>query len=113
MSTLTTAATARPIDEIEYYRLPERTADGVRCGSCSDTERGYGVTGPDAIVRHATVAHVRHCWAIQQEWEAEHRAEIAAERAAERYFEEGPGGGYYAGSEEEARDRFNDWLAGR
>lgn len=41
------------------------------------------------------------------EWQA--KSEQEAEAAAERYFEEGPHGGYYAGSEEEARDRY---LAG-
>lgn len=58
---------------------------------------------------HATVAEAREC-----ETEiAEGLAEIAAERAVERFFEEGPHGGYYAGSEEEARDRFYDSLIGR
>jgi hypothetical protein len=42
------------------------------------------------------------------EWEM--KAEQEAERAAERYFEEGPHGGTYAGSEEEARDRYLDGL---
>lgn len=43
---------------------------------------------------------------------AEAEAEQAAELANERWFEE-RGGGYYAGSEEEARDRFFDSLIGR
>lgn len=37
-------------------------------------------------------------------------AEMAAEAANERFWEEGPHGGYYAGSEEEARDRWLDSL---
>jgi chemotaxis regulatin CheY-phosphate phosphatase CheZ len=55
---------------------------------------------------HETVADARDC---ENTW-AEARAEIAAERANERYFEE-RGGGHYAGSQEEARDRWNDWMS--
>ena len=43
-------------------------------------------------------------------WEAE--TERLAELAVERYFEEGPHGGWYAGSMEEARDRYYDSLMG-
>jgi hypothetical protein len=45
--------------------------------------------------------------------EAEGVWEAAAEAAAERFWEEGPHGGYYAGSQEEARDRWLDSLQGR
>lgn len=42
------------------------------------------------------------------EWAAE--AEAAAEAAAERFYEEGPHGSMYAGSQEEARDRWLDSM---
>lgn len=54
---------------------------------------------------HSTVSEAREC-------EADHleaKAEVAAELANERWFEE-RGGGFYAGSPEEARDRFYDGL---
>lgn len=101
---------ARPVLDLYLTEQPEHTADGIVCGLCSAHERTCGRTEP---VRHASVAHVRHCYAAVAQQDAEHREEIAAERSAERYFEEGPNGGYYAGSEEEARDRWNDFLAGR
>jgi hypothetical protein len=44
--------------------------------------------------------------------DAQMAAEFEAEQRNERYWEEGPHGGYYAGSEEEARDRFYDGLMG-
>ena len=48
--------------------------------------------------------------AERDEWES--AAEIAAEAANERFWEEGPHGGYYAGSQEEALDRYLDSLRG-
>ena len=45
--------------------------------------------------------------------EAEARWEYEMERRTEMYWEEGPHGSQYAGSEEEARDRFLDSLIGR
>lgn len=55
---------------------------------------------------HASRSAVNACL---QEAAAEAEAEIAAERASERWFEE-RGGGYYAGSPEEAQDRYLDSL---
>jgi hypothetical protein len=62
---------------------------------------------------HDTVAEARECTTDFEATKAEALAEIAAEQAVERFFEEGPHGGYYAGSVEEARDRWLDSLVGR
>lgn len=79
------------------------TTARIRCAHC----KAY----------HATIAEVRDCadwdlYVTSGQAEADSRAEIAAEARAERYWEEGPHGGYYAGSREEAEDRFYDSLIG-
>lgn len=107
---LVLAVAARPVADLFLTQQPERTADGIVCGLCSDHEREFG---RNDIVRHATVDHVRHCHDAVDYQDEEARQEIAAEQAVERFFEEGPNGGYYAGSPEEAHDRYCDWLAGR
>lgn len=48
----------------------------IRCGNCRET--------------HTSVADVRDCYAWSAEDEAQYQAEIAAEAAAERFYEEGP-----------------------
>lgn len=69
---------------------------------------------------HESVAQVKLCFAgrpipsveeqsLWDQQDGESAAELAAEAANERYFEE-RGGGTYAGSEEEARDRYYDSL---
>lgn len=87
----------------------------IRCGNRDHTDKA---TQPAALCGvkhyHHSVAQVRLCFSkpgqplpsIQEEqyWESE--AEAAAERANERYWEEGPNGGYYAGSREEAIDNY-------
>lgn len=91
-----------------------QTLTGVTCGRCSTNAREwFRLTGPAAVIRHHDVAAVRACFDKEAGRDAESRAERFAELANERYFEEGPNGGYYAGSEEEARDKFYDSLAGR
>lgn len=104
---------ATPVDLLSgycYFSGPEATLSGIVCGQCSDCFRTED--GKRLIVRHASVEHVRACYDTSARIEAESAGEIAAERAVERYFEEGPHGGYYAGSEEEARDRWLDSLRG-
>lgn len=67
---------------------------------------------------HASVAQVRLCFSrpdglpsFEENLLAQEAlAEIEAEKAVERFFEEGPHGGTYAGSAEEARDRYFDGL---
>lgn len=73
------------------------------------------------VHHHDSVAQVRLCYTRPQgltsleetdadEWGDEQaKAEAEAEKRNERYFEE-RGGGTYAGSQEEALDRFNDSL---
>lgn len=77
--------------------------------------------GVSKVHHHLSVAQVRLCfsrptglpsledgdWEVYESQQME--AELAAERANERYFEE-RGGGTYAGSQEEARDRYLDGL---
>lgn len=77
---------------------------------------------PGQQAHHETVAQVRLCFSREgglpsieeadqhAQDEAQARSELAAEAANERFFEEGLGGGYYAGSPEEARDRYFDSL---
>lgn len=60
------------LDEVGY---PVRmVTGGVRCGACK--------------VRHNSTAAVRYCHDLYRTQIAEQEAEIAAERAIERYFEE-------------------------
>lgn len=94
----------------------------VRCGNKVHKDRFYELEGQAHY--HDTVAQVRLCYSREdglysheeeaqaeaREWESE--SERQAELACERFYEEGPNGGYYAGSEEEARDRFYDSLQG-
>jgi hypothetical protein len=78
---------------------PTTTEDfmaSIRCAHCSG--------------RHASVEQVRECAEYQAYCDWAMEAELAAEAANERFFEEGPNGGTYAGSEEEARDRWLDSL---
>ncbi len=82
---------------------PEETETGVVCEQCSDatefwTERvGEGeVLVPRRQVRHASVAHVRECYAERERQAAETAAEIWAEGACLRWLEGGwdPHGSY-------------------
>lgn len=72
------------------------------------------------VHHHDSVAQVKLCFArgglasieeqaADEEGHQQALADLAAERATERWFEE-RGGGTYAGSEEEARDRYFDSL---
>jgi hypothetical protein len=79
-------------------RDQEDTMATIRCAHCK--------------ARHASVAEVHECANWEAYVEDTMRSELAAEAAAERYWEEGPNGGSYAGSEEEARDRWLDSLVG-
>lgn len=62
---------------------------------------------------HGSVSMAWACMEAAQDAQdhADMLAELAAEQANERWFEE-RGGGNYAGSEEEARDRWFDSLIG-
>ena len=51
-------------------------------------------------------------WIIDRADASEARAEAEAEARNERFWEEGLHGGQYAGSPEEARDRYLDYLNG-
>jgi hypothetical protein len=81
-------AQARPVEVLRegYYEGPDYTDAGVVCAGCSQHYTGQ--------VRHASVEHVRYCFALAAEMEAEAAAEHAAERAVERYFEERGGAEY-------------------
>lgn len=95
----------------------------IRCGNPNHTDPVTQYADlVDVEHHHVTIAQVKLCfrnpegllsieednYAVYLEEQAEEDA--AAERANERFWEEGPHGGYYAGSEEEARDRFLDSL---
>jgi hypothetical protein len=92
----------------------------VRCGNTA-VHGPARVNGTPNVHHHCSVAEVRACFttpggllSVEDEYSYGHeaaqaQAEFAAEQANERYFEE-RGGGTYAGSEEEARDRYMDSL---
>lgn len=103
---------ARTVAELRegYYELPDRTTTGIVCGQCARGERELIPTFGRTY--HASVAHVRHCHRVHADMEAEARSERESEQAVERFYEEGPHGGTYAGSQEEARDRWTDSLRG-
>lgn len=65
----------------------------IKCGCCK--------------ARHASAADVRACYEEMRAEEALSRAIWENENAAERWYEE-RGGSTYAGSREEAEDRFYD-----
>jgi hypothetical protein len=59
---------------------------GITCGRCTKVAQD--------VIKHDSVAAVRACYAaptsfIEDEWHAQAEAEIAAEQAAERFWEEG------------------------
>lgn len=66
---------------VEYtedgYGVAE-TAEGVRCGAHR----------PEARVYHANAASVGACYELMRHYQAEQAAELAAERAIERHFED-------------------------
>lgn len=110
------ASQARAIDQLEgdgaYAELPEITLTGPVCGSC--TQHARRVEDDRQIqVRHATVEHVRYCFGVNYDAEAEARAEMLAERRTEMYFE----GAFRAPTaedlEEDARERYYLSLQGR
>jgi len=80
---------------------------GVKCGNCSTRE---------TPVHHKHVAAVRECYARRYAEEAElhaqQQAELAAEQAMERYFEEGTAAQQAASwaEAEEERQRLGSWL---
>lgn len=90
---------ATSIEELRegYFAIPENTLTGVVCGFCTQIERKGGNR---VQVRHASVAHVRYCFATNYEAEAEMRAEQHAENAWLRWAEGGwdPTGAYAAES---------------
>lgn len=85
----------------------------VRCGN----NKVHGHPRSSGEHHHGSVVEVRACFAEPggiRSYEEQHdddssRAEIAAEQANERWFEE-RGGGQYVGSQEEERDRYFDSL---
>lgn len=86
-------AQARSVEVLSqgYYEGPDATDAGVVCGGCSQHYADQ--------VRHASVAHVRYCFALVAEMAAEAAAEQEAERRNERYWEE------RGGAEEDPRER--------
>jgi len=66
-------------------RHPAPTESGVVCGNC--THRDHN--GQRVIVRHATPADVRDCYAARYDEEQAVLAEIEAEKRIERFYEEG------------------------
>jgi hypothetical protein len=107
---------ARSIDQLDgegaYAELPEITLTGPVCGSCSQRERR--VEGDRRIqVRHATVEHVRYCFGVNYDAEAEARAEMLAERRTEMFFEGAFREPTAEDIEEDARERFYLSLQGR
>lgn len=92
------AHVASPICAIPMYWGPEETETGIVCEQCSAatefwtaTEDGHGVEilTPRRQVRHASVAHVRECYAERARQAAESAAEIWAEGAYDRWAEGG------------------------
>lgn len=71
----------------QFDAAPENTSTGVVCGGCTQIERKHGDLR--AKIRHASVAHVRYCFAINYEADAAARSEQDAEMAIERYLEGG------------------------
>lgn len=86
-------AQARPVEALRegYYEGPDYTDAGVVCGGCSQHYTGQ--------VRHASVEHVRYCFALAAEIAAESAAELEAERRNERFWEE------RGGPEDDPRER--------
>jgi hypothetical protein len=115
------ASQARPIDQLEgrgaYAELPDATLTGIVCGSCTQHARraewDAGQVKIRDVIRHATVEHVRYCFGVNYDAEAEARAEMLAERRTEMYFE----GAFRAPTaedlEEDARERYYLSLQGR
>lgn len=92
------AAQARSVAQLGelYYEGPDYTATGVVCGACTDSLHVSGE--PRVQVRHASVELVGYCADLRQQIEAESAAELAAEAAVERYFEE-------RGAQDDPRER--------
>ena len=69
------------MNEITYdeHGYPTETLNGVRCGNCSSRSRK---------VRHGSAGAVRTCYEIHRSDQAQQLAELAAEQAIERYFED-------------------------
>lgn len=75
------AHVATPAGETDLYSQVAETVTGVVCGQCSDWR--------ETTVRHATVAHVRECWANAEDAKAQMAAETWAEGAYDRWAEGG------------------------
>lgn len=67
---------ATPVGHLSLYDPPEGTDGGVVCGACTDNRRGTDIAGK---VRHASTEHVRACWSLAREAEAQYRDETYAE----------------------------------
>lgn len=94
----------------------------IRCGNRDHTDKAVRPAELCGVKHyHASVAQVRLCFskpgqplpsiqdeAYDRECAEDSAAEIAAEKANERFWEEGRNGGYYAGSREEMIDRYAD-----
>lgn len=79
-----------------YFRGPDATARGIRCGSCKG--------------RHGTPADVRWCYDVQAEAQAEQAAEAAAERAyAEDRERKAESGTWFGPVTDADRDAESDW----
>jgi hypothetical protein len=87
---------ATPVDRVwDLFCGPEVTTEGVVCAGCS-----VWLDGARFQARHASVAHVRECASICEYQRRESDAELAAERACERFYEEG-----LYGPEDDPRER--------
>lgn len=88
---------ATPVEYLSLYDPPETTDAGVVCGDCTKN-RGEKI-------RHASVEHVRACWDLAREAEAQYRAETYAES-----FMSWVAGG---GSQDDASTYANAMASGR
>lgn len=115
------ASQARTIDQLDtgapYPELPDATLTGPVCGGCSQRARRIEweagrIRTRDAI-RHATVEHVRYCFGVNYDAQAEMRAEVEAERRTEMFFEGAFRMPTAEEQEEDARERWALSLQGR
>jgi hypothetical protein len=60
----------------EYWGLPQATITGIVCAECSTIVRRNS-DDPTAVIRHATVDHVRFCCSQIAAMDLEHRQEMA------------------------------------
>lgn len=73
---------AAPVEQLSVYSGAEATLSGIVCGQCT-----FWLDGKKILVRHASVEHVRACFALGDEARALCEADMAAERRNELHFE--------------------------